>query len=219
MSDPTITTPDDAHWSSFSIPDGEPEIGLCRLGSDHDGAFTVLVRFPPGWARPVTGWYDAAEEALILDGELTMSGRTHRAGEFARWGVDYTRVGTSTTDGATVLAWFSGLNRWTRGTTEHTELDAACRWREVVPVPVAAGELPPVRPLYRADDATVAVWDRPPEDCILDVAVNLFGLTSRRFAQVPAGVTLPSFDEPTLVRVRCSVDQLVPATGVVVASP
>lgn len=202
----TIVGPDDLRWRDFSIPDGSPDIGMARLHVDEDGAFTVLVEFPPGWERPVTGHYDAAEEALILEGDLTMSGRVHHPGEFARWGVDYTRTGTSAPQGSTVVAWFSGLNTWTRGATDRTDLDAACRWEDVEPQPL--GDLPAPRPLSVRDDVSVAVWDEVPAGATLTVSANLFAIATRRFAHVPAGAPLPALAGPALLRVRCNLHEI-----------
>jgi len=109
----------DRRWRETVIGGGRPAVGLVRLHLDPtSNATTSLVRFPPGWTRPITGHYPCAEELLVIDGELVVSGSTYREGDYGYLPPHDPRSGSSASGvlGALVLAWFSGPATWTPGT-------------------------------------------------------------------------------------------------------
>jgi hypothetical protein len=101
-------------WNQVTIPDSSPSVTVARLRGEPDGASWVLVRFPPGWARLVSGHYLAAEEYWLLEGELVLNGVTHRLGECDRVPAGAVRTDTRTPLGALIIARFSAPARWFR---------------------------------------------------------------------------------------------------------
>lgn len=101
-------------WTEVPIPDGQPLVSIAQLLVESDGAFWALVRFPPGWARPVAGHYQHEERFWILDGELEMNGRRYPAGEGETVPAGGERAQTATPAGALAVVRFGGPPRWER---------------------------------------------------------------------------------------------------------
>jgi hypothetical protein len=89
------------------MPGANHPFRMQRLESA-EHAFVVHGRFPPGFARYVAGGYDVAEEFVVLDGELCLSGAILRRGDLTHVPPGHLRTEMSTTSGCTVLAWFDG---------------------------------------------------------------------------------------------------------------
>lgn len=116
MSDAFSVELDHVGWTSFEIPDGNRPVEMCVLRDEPETrARTVFVRFPAGWARDQTGWYPCDEELVVIDGAIEVSGSVFSEREWALIPPRYARAGTSTPDGALVLARFGGAARWTPG--------------------------------------------------------------------------------------------------------
>lgn len=112
MSGPADTT--SLTWREVTIPDSSPPVAVATLGEEPGGGFWALVRFPPGWARPVSGHYLVDEEFWVLEGELAMSGLTYgpeQGGSIPAGGV---RNDSRAETGALTLAHFAGPPRWVR---------------------------------------------------------------------------------------------------------
>jgi hypothetical protein len=102
-------------WLDVPIPGSTPAVRLHRLHVDPEtGASLSLVRFPAGWSRPGTGFYAAAEEFVVLEGEIWV-GRAFRAGDYAYLPPRTIRSASACEAGALVLAWFSGAPTWAEG--------------------------------------------------------------------------------------------------------
>ena len=101
-------------WSEVTIPDSSPAVRLARLRSGVDGSFAVLVRFPAGWTRPISGYYLADEEFWVLEGDLTVSGVDYGVGDGGAIPAGTVRTNSSSRAGALALAFFSGSARWLR---------------------------------------------------------------------------------------------------------
>ena len=56
-------------WQAAPMPYSSGPVSLARLPSGNDD-FLAFVRFPPGWSRSQPVVYEAAEEFVILEGEL-----------------------------------------------------------------------------------------------------------------------------------------------------
>ena len=101
---------------SVPMPDANVEIRSVLLQRNPDTrARTMIAQFPPGFARPVAGHYDAGEELLLLSGTLSLAGLELREGDWAWIPPGVLRADFSTATGAVVLAWFSAGNDWIRG--------------------------------------------------------------------------------------------------------
>ncbi len=119
--DATVARIDELEWESQDVPDSMPVPTVVRLPSHvADRSFSVLVRFPAGWSRPFSGYYESTEEIFLLEGQVAMSGATYSAGDYGWFPDGYLRSGSSST-GSLTLAWFSGPARWRR--SEHSPED------------------------------------------------------------------------------------------------
>lgn len=111
----------DLPWSRVRLDDADADVDLVELHRDPlTRARSLLVRFPPGWRRPGPGCYPCAEEVLVIEGAITVSGTTVRAGEYAFFPPYVTRRASRSTSGCLALAWFSAAPRWSAGTAGAT---------------------------------------------------------------------------------------------------
>jgi len=94
-------------WRDVPMPGATAPLALTRLDS-RPGTFVLHGRFPAGFARTVAGGYDAAEEFLVLDGELEIGGNAFRRGDLTYVPAGYVRGSMRSAAGCTVLAWFGG---------------------------------------------------------------------------------------------------------------
>ena len=108
---------DDLPWRSMTIPDSNLDVELTRLHLDpRTRANVALVRFPAGWARPGVGHYDCAEQFVVLDGGLEVSGVRFGEGEFGYLPARTVRAASGVAPGGCLaVAWFSGPPRWSVG--------------------------------------------------------------------------------------------------------
>ncbi len=112
-------------WQDFDVPHGNQPVQTVRLQfNDRTRAITLLVRFPQGWERAQAGSYECAEEFIVLDGTLQMSGAGYRAGDWVYVPEGVQRKSTSAPEGALALARFSGEVRWRQGDGEAPMLRA-----------------------------------------------------------------------------------------------
>lgn len=102
-------------WIEAPMPDGSGPVQLAALPLLGDQEFRAFVKFPAGWSRPSTGYYLVDEEVFVLAGDLTFNACSWRAGSHAWIPALSVRCGLHSTNGALVLAWFSGPPRWKRG--------------------------------------------------------------------------------------------------------
>jgi hypothetical protein len=89
------------------MPGANLPIELVPLRSAGE-AFTMLGRFPAGFERPGPGGYLAAEEFLVLDGDLELEDVVVGRGDLCAVPARWERTVMRSPGGCTVLAWFSG---------------------------------------------------------------------------------------------------------------
>ena len=102
-------------WQTAPMPGSNGPVELARLPLLGDQAFRAFVRFPPGWARPDAGHYVVPEEFMVLEGDLTLNGRTWHEGGYAWIPAGRVRKGSRSTGGCLAFAWFGGVPRWVAG--------------------------------------------------------------------------------------------------------
>lgn len=90
------------------MPGANLPLDLVRLDSPPD-RFSILGWFPAGFERTVPGGYAAAEEFLVLDGELELEGRVLRRGDLTVVPAGYPRTAMRSEHGCLILAWFGGM--------------------------------------------------------------------------------------------------------------
>ena len=117
-------------WREAPMPGATP-VQMALLPKLDDGGFRAFVRFPKGWSRPDVGHYAVPEEFVVLEGTLSLSGRTWNAGSHA-WIPAFERrhdLGSST--GCLAFAWFGGTPRWIPGEpTQPASLQRHRAWFE-----------------------------------------------------------------------------------------
>jgi hypothetical protein len=191
-------------WRSFPIPGSTPDVSLTRLHVEEDKAFTTLVRFPPGWSRPGTGWYDHIEEVLFLDGAFEMSGQRYETGDYGWFPAGYVRHGSSS-EGALALAWFSGPNAWSEEPSPVADgAEHGCyraRWHDlpVLASPLGGGA---ARLLMRGADRTSWIVEDVPAGAELSHVVELFALDERTWSRTLPDEPLPAMTGPAFCRVH-----------------
>lgn len=94
---------------------GASPVAMALLPKLSDGGFRAFVRFPAGWSRPGVGHYAVAEEFLVLEGELGLSGTTWRPHSLVWVPAWQRRHGLQSPSGCLVFAWFGGTPRWLSG--------------------------------------------------------------------------------------------------------
>lgn len=176
-------------WTSFAPAGATQKAEMTMLWSSADSTSrTVLVRFPAGWERAMTGHQPAGEEMLVLEGALAMSGRTCRPGGLLVVEPRATRSETGTVEETRAVVWFSGApGGWAEGPAE-------------APGSLALAELRPGK--VRGPGAlpgSVEVRDGA-EIATFATDVDLVWPARRRWAHVPAGERAPTYDGPVVVR-------------------
>lgn len=208
MTSPVTGIPE-FRWREFTIPGSTPPVSLARLYLEDGGGVTLLVRFPPGWSRPGTGHYDAIEEVLFLEGGFQMSGATYGPDSYGWFPAGYLRVDSASPDGALALAWFSGVNNWYPGSSAEAEqtqpATIVAHWPSapLLGSPLGQGS---ARLLHPSAERPTWIVDQVPAGDVSDRVVELFSLSSRRWARVVPGDELPVLDGPAF----CRRDQQAP---------
>jgi hypothetical protein len=95
-------------WRTGPMPGANRDLELVRLASPRD-RFSILSRFPARFERLVPGGYLAAEEFLVLDGELELEDRLLSRGALTVVPAGYPRTAMRSPQGCLVLAWFGGF--------------------------------------------------------------------------------------------------------------
>lgn len=118
-------------WRDAPMPGASP-IRMALLPKLEDGAFRAFVRFPPGWARVQRGHYEAAEEFIVLEGELALDERSWTAGGYMWIAPLRLRTHLRSQTGCLVFATFSSPPRWIAADpTKEAEADIAyAHWRD-----------------------------------------------------------------------------------------
>ena len=197
-----VTLPSEYDWREAKIPGGSSPVILARLSLDRQsGASQSLVRFPAGWYRPVSGWYSADEEILVVEGSLQMSGVTHRTGDYAYVPASYLRSSTTTEDGCLVLAWFSGKPIWQEDSHHGPGYDPArlveVTWSEL---PIRSGPCGYGRCVR--EEAAASSWILTGEEPIkASSPVDLFSLKDRTWTRVQAPTEIANMSPPLFARV------------------
>jgi hypothetical protein len=101
-------------WRDAPMPGATP-VQMALLPKLPDGGFRAFVRFPAGWSRPDVGHYAVAEEFLVLEGELSLNGKTWKSGGLAWVPAWQPRRDLGSRTGCLVFAWFGGTPRWIPG--------------------------------------------------------------------------------------------------------
>lgn len=204
VQDPSLIRLEDLKWLSYVVPDSEPAVRLARFHVNPDTrAFSVLVRFEAGWARPTSGYYESVEEILVLEGGFTMSGESYNSGDYGWFPAGYGRQ-SSISPGALVWAWFSGPARWHRSDKSPSDFDPT----QVVTCvssqrPIQVSPLGGQARLLR-EGPDWSSWLTSPGPVKLDASageLEVFSIPTSSFAIIPASAEF-TLDGPCFVRQR-----------------
>lgn len=99
-------------WRVLPIPDSSSHVDTIRLCVGSYGSSTLLVRFPAGWKREVEGFYECAEEFVVLEGELHLSDFVFVTGDHGWVPARGARGLTHTPVKTYALAHFFGFPKW-----------------------------------------------------------------------------------------------------------
>lgn len=188
-------------WAPFEIPGSTLPVSLVRLHSEPDTrAQSLLVRFPAGWERPETGHYEAAEELVVLDGALEMSGETYEPRDWAWFPAGFRRVASRSPAGMLAFARFDGPARWVASGEEgppamRARLDAS--GGASLPFGGEGGRL-----LRSGDEDSAWFGDPPAAGASAPVDCEAFDLSARAWVFTPAGEPFPAMVGPCFVRVK-----------------
>lgn len=177
-------------WTSFAPAGAAQKAEMVLLYASPDATSrTVLVQFPAGWERAMTGHQPAGEEMLVLEGALSMSGEICEPGSMLVVEPKATRSQTGTATATRALVWFSGApGGWTEGPADEAGTLAVHA--------VAPGV---VRPAGGALPGSVEVLDGA-EIGTFATDVDLCWTSQRRWVHLPAGEAAPTYDGPVVVR-------------------
>lgn len=169
-----------------------PVRSLLLFLDDASRARSLVVRFPAGFSRKESGFYDVGEEIVVLSGHLYVAGLELAAGDWAWLPPGLHRDRLDTTDGATVLAWFSGRNEWRPGSGNQQD---RARWAhlgfaDAPPAPLRDG---------KAGDGT-GTSAVEAEGTAVRGPAEIFDLTDLRWSLVPLGEMTTVTPGPALVR-------------------
>ncbi|HET6154119.1 MAG TPA: hypothetical protein VFE15_14295 [Marmoricola sp.] len=183
MTSPTSLdlTRDGQQWRSAPMPGASAPLDVVRLDSA-PGTFVILGRFPAGFERTTVGGYDAAEEFVVLTGELVLDGRTLVRGDLTHVPAGVVRSGMHTEIGCTVLAWFSG--RADFRASDELALAPVAATRTVSVLDVPAGDVLLTDQVRWRLESGVGRFG--PHDDVIDLA-----LTGWRRGGAPAGTAAP----------------------------
>lgn len=186
-----MITPDTVRgWTQFPIPGGTAPVPIARLRSDPSSrAQSLFVRFPAGWSRPVSGYYEAAEELVVIAGVLRMSGVIYRPGDWGYVPAGSVRSSTDAPEQCLVFARFFG----------------PARWREAGP---GAGARPALHEtldgeprVLRDGDGSVTRYGRVRAGAVAVADTEVFDPARAAYAFVAAGSPMPTIDGPCFVRI------------------
>ncbi|HJN04007.1 MAG TPA: DUF4437 domain-containing protein [Alphaproteobacteria bacterium] len=80
-----------------------------------NGAASVLIRYPGGWAQESAGYLSADEELFVLEGSLEINGRTYGEFGYAFLPAGYARQSFASPEGAVVLTFFESTPEFVTG--------------------------------------------------------------------------------------------------------
>jgi hypothetical protein len=188
-------------WRGFDIPDGTQPVELAQLRFDSaTRATTSMVRFPQGWERPSAGSYTSAEEFVVLEGELRLNGERFAAGEWVYVPKGAIRRDTAAESHVLAFAWFDGPAFWLPGAGDDTAVLRGSVHEVGAHMPSPFGGASSARLLRNGGRESAWMIDAVPEGAHTTFDAELFDLSARVWAWVPAGATLPPLAGPAFCR-------------------
>ena len=146
----------------------------------------------------MSGHYAAAEEFLVIEGELLMSKVRYRQGDYVVVPPGCLRTDTGTEPGALALARFSGPPEWSQGQSDPAGEVSRVRWPNLPETETRLG-------LGRQIEVGgIEAWmiEKPLHNIPVPDALAVVSLPDRSLFVLDRGDPLPSPNPPLLVRRR-----------------
>lgn len=111
-------------WRAGLYGGARPDVESKTLSADDtDGSATLILRYPPGWARTAPEHLLAHEEFLVLDGWLEINGRRYDRHSYGFLPAGYPRERARAPDGAVLLTMFYAEPRVAAGPAAPGQFD------------------------------------------------------------------------------------------------
>ncbi len=116
-------------WVTLHVPGGSAPVDMSALPSAPELGVVALCRFPFGWERTQTGYYDIHEELVYLVGEMTVMSHeltgqlatSFHPGDHVIRPRHQLRTGNCTVTGCLTLAWVERRGIYTEAQTHGPE--------------------------------------------------------------------------------------------------
>lgn len=161
------------------IPDSTASAKMHRLHTWESGTSVMIVNFPIGWSRPIDGSYECAEEFIMIEGELQMSGDKFYPGDHAWVPPHSPRIAAFSPEGAVALAWFYGAPQWNR-------MNGVTRAVSQVKTHIDANSFGEIRP-KNANGLTGQTIKLPPSRYITPSDCEVIDLANHTWSMYEAG--------------------------------
>lgn len=177
-------------WFDLTPAGADQATRMSSLWADDEGGLrSVLVDFPQGWRRDVTGNQPAQEEMVALKGAMLISGLRAGVGQLLVGEPHATRAATSCEGDTRVVVWFSGVSGgWSDGSADPP--------RDMVVVDLEPGV---VRPPAVGMNGSIEVRSDVGGE-VFDVDVDLLWVDQRRWAHLAAGEAAPAVPGQVVVK-------------------
>jgi hypothetical protein len=97
-------------WTSGAAGGARGDVDGKVLSRDAElGESSLILRYPAGWQRTAPEALAAEEEMYVLDGEITINGRTYRRDTYACFPAGYVRERASSPHGCVALTFFDAI--------------------------------------------------------------------------------------------------------------
>jgi hypothetical protein len=97
-------------WQAGAAGGLRADLDAKVLSRDTDnGEASLLVRYPAGWSRPKAEALACEEEMYVLDGEITINGRSYRRDCYACFPAGYVRERAESPAGCVILTMYDGF--------------------------------------------------------------------------------------------------------------
>ncbi len=96
-------------WTPGARGNGRADVEIKTLSEDlDDGEMSLVVRYPPGWSRGAHA-LAAEEEMYVLDGEITIDGRTYGPDSYACLPAGHVRHASASPKGCVALTFYDAV--------------------------------------------------------------------------------------------------------------
>lgn len=191
---------DEVSLQPFDIPDGSAPAHVAYLLSGPFGRdFTLLVSFPDGWNRTVRGYYEAAEEVVVLSGQIDIGDISLGPGDWGFMPAGWVRTSMKITGDTVAVARFFGPARWVPADKSITDDQARSMTLSESP---DNGDTPlgPGVPLQIWDKSSSWTIDSIRYGLTSALGIEVLDIAGKTWTWVPANEEVPAMGDRCFVR-------------------